>query len=421
MLFYLPLLTAAQEVITLKINGAITPASADFIQRGIEKTQEQNAACIIIGLNTPGGLITSTRSIVSAMLESKVPVIVFVSPAGAHAGSAGVFVTMAANIAAMAPGTNIGAAHPVNMQGEMDTIMSEKTTNDAAAFIRTIAEKRKRNLEWAEKAVRNSLSITETEALEQKVIDLVAKDIPDLLIKIDGKEIEVNGTTVTLHTRNAKVEEMEMNFTDKLLNIISDPNLMYILFLLGLYGLLFELYNPGAILPGIVGVVALILAFYSMQTLPVNYAGLALIVFAVILFLLEIKVVSHGLLAIGGIVSLLLGSLMLFHSKSSHEYVALSKTVIFSTVTLSALFFLFVLGFGIRAQRAKPVTGVAGMIGETGTALEMLDPSGMVHVHGERWSAESVSGTINKGEKIRVVELKNMQLKVETVQDLQKV
>jgi membrane-bound serine protease (ClpP class) len=417
LLYCLPVLLPAQKVITIKIDGTINPASAGFISRAIEKAENENAACLVISLNTPGGLLASTRNIVSKMLESKVPVIVFVAPAGAHAGSAGVFITIAAHIAAMAPGTNIGAAHPVQMEGQMDTIMNEKATNDAVAFIRTIAEKRKRNPQWAEDAVRKSLSITETEALQQQVTDLIAKDIPDLLQKIDGKIVEAHRGAISLRTKSAPVEVLEMTAIDKLLNIISDPNLMYILFLLGLYGLLFEMYNPGAIFPGIVGVIALILAFYSMQTLPVNYAGLALIIFAVILFLLEIKIVSHGLLAIGGIISLLLGSLMLLPSGSPVEYVQLSKTVIIAAVTLSAMFFLFILGFGIKAQRAKPVTGTAGMIGEKGIALETLDPSGTVHVHGERWNAESVSGTIDKGAKVCVVEMKNMKLKVEAVKD----
>ena len=412
-LFCLPVFTAAQTVITIKIDGTINPASADFIHKAIEKAYTVHAECLVMQLNTPGGLIASTRNIVSDMLQSPVPVIVYIAPAGAHAGSAGVFVTLAANIAVMAPATNIGAAHPVILQGQPDAIMEEKVTNDAIAFIRTIAEKRKRNLQWAEDAVRMSVSITETEALQKHVIDTIAADLADLLNKIDGKNATINTTTKTLHTKRATVELFEMSFIDKLLNLISDPNIAYILFLLGLFGILFELYNPGAILPGIVGVVSLILACYSMETLPVNYAGIALILFAVILFVLEIKIVSHGVLAIGGIISLLLGSLMLFHSSSSLELVSVSKTVIFSTVGVSALFFLFVLGLGIKAQRAKPVMGMNAMIGKAGVALEMLDPSGNVDVHGERWNAESISGNIDKGEKIRVVEIKNMKLKVE--------
>ena len=297
-LFLFPPVTNAQTVISMKVDGTINPASADFIHSGIEKAAREKAECIIIHLNTPGGLLKSTRVIVSDILGSQVPVIVYVSPGGAHAGSAGVFITLAAHIAVMAPGTNIGAAHPVTLQNQMDSTMNEKATNDAAAFIRTIAEKRHHNIEWAENAVRKSFSYSETEALEDSAIDLIAKDETELLMKINGKTVELNTGTKTLNTGSVVVKEHKMNVWEKLLDIISDPNIAYILFLLGLYGLLFELYNPGAILPGIVGVIALILALYSMHTLPINYAGVALIIFAVILFLLEIKIASHGLLAI---------------------------------------------------------------------------------------------------------------------------
>lgn len=399
----------------MKVDGTINPVAADFIHRGIEKTRNENAECLIILLNTPGGLLKSTRVIVSDILESPVPVVVFVSPGGAHAGSAGVFITLAAHIAAMAPGTNIGAAHPVYMQGERDTIMNEKATNDAAAFIRSIAEKRKRNLQWAEEAVRKSLSITDNEALDKKVIDLVAPNVQELLNQIDGKNIDVSSGTKTLHTRDAHIETLEMETSEKILDTLSDPNIAYILLLLGLYGILFELYNPGAILPGIVGVICLILAFYSMHTLPINYAGVALIIFAVILFLLEIKIVSHGALAIGGIISLLLGSIMLVRTDSSLEFVRISWSTIISSVVVTTLFFLFVLGLGLKAQRLKPVTGIEGMVGEVGESLETLNPAGTVLVHGEIWNAESIAEKINQGEKVRVVEVKSLKLRVEPV------
>lgn len=399
----------------MKVDGTINPVAADFIHRGIEKTRNENAECLIILLNTPGGLLKSTRVIVSDILESPVPVVVFVSPGGAHAGSAGVFITLAAHIAAMAPGTNIGAAHPVDMQGERDTIMNEKATNDAAAFIRSIAEKRKRNLQWAEEAVRKSLSITDNEALDKKVIDLVAPNVQELLNQIDGKNIDVSSGTKTLHTRDAHIETLEMGTSEKILDTLSDPNIAYILLLLGLYGILFELYNPGAILPGIVGVICLILAFYSMHTLPINYAGVALIIFAVILFLLEIKIVSHGALAIGGIISLLLGSIMMVRTDSSLEFVRISWSAIISSVVVTTLFFLFVLGLGLKAQRLKPVTGIEGMVGEVGESLETLNPTGTVRVHGEIWNAESIAEKINQGEKVRVVEVKSLKLRVEPV------
>ena len=413
-----PSIVFAQKVISIKVDGTINPATADFIHGGIKKAATEKASCLLIHLNTPGGLLKSTRVIVSDILNSPVPVIVYVSPGGAHAGSAGVFITMAAHIAAMAPGTNIGAAHPVALQAVMDSTMNEKTTNDAAAFIRSIAEKRKRNVEWAENAVRKSHSYSETEALEYSVIDFIARDDEELLNIVHGKQVAINSGLITLQTKGAKIESLEMTFIGKLLDTISDPNIAYILFLLGMYGLLFELYSPGAILPGIVGVISLILAFYSMHSLPVNYAGLALIIFAIILFLLEIKIVSHGLLAIGGIVSLLLGSMMLIRSDSGLDMARISRGVIYAATAVSALFFLFVLSFGIRAQRSKVVTGIEAMIGNTGEVIEILNPTGTVRVNGETWNAESLSGAITRGEKVRIKEMRNLKLYVEPIDQL---
>jgi membrane-bound serine protease (ClpP class) len=413
--FFLPVFLSAQQVISLSVDGTINPASAAYIHNGIEKASREKAVCVIIHLNTPGGLLKSTRIIVSDILESPVPVVVYVSPGGAHAGSAGVFITLAAHVAAMAPGTNIGAAHPVSLQEQMDSTMGEKITNDAAAFIRSIAEKRHRNIAWAERAVRRSYSYSETEALADSAIDLIAKSETDLMQQIDGRTIELNRGPVVLHTRSATIIKYNMSIWEKLLDLISDPNIAYILFLLGLYGILFELYNPGAILPGIVGVIALILALYSMHTLPVNYAGLALIVFAIILFLLEIKIVSHGMLAIGGIISLLLGSMMLFRSGSSLELIKVSRSVILSATAVTALFFLFIVGLGIRAQQRKVVTGIEGLVGSTGEVIMPLAPAGTVKVQGEIWNAESLAGTIEKGEKVRIKEMKNLTLLVEKI------
>jgi membrane-bound serine protease (ClpP class) len=416
-LFFFLLLNSStgQTVVTMKIDGTINPVTADFIQNGIKKASKQNAECLIIHLNTPGGLLKSTRVIVSQILESPVPVVVYVSPGGSHAGSAGVFITLAAHIAAMAPGTNIGAAHPVSMQGQMDTTMNEKVTNDAAAFIKSIAEKRNRNMEWAERAVRRSYSYTETEALEDTAIDVVAKNELELLRMIDGRTVELASGEKTIQTASAKVEEYKMTAWEKFLDLLSDPNIAYILFLLGLYGVLFELYNPGVILPGIVGVISLILAFYSMHSLPINYAGLALIIFGVILFLLEIKIVSHGLLAIGGIVSLLLGSMMLIKSDSSLEFVSISKVVIISATIVSALFFLFIVGFGLKAQKRKITTGVQGLKGAFAEVTEALSPTGTVMYEGEIWNAESLAGNISKGEKVKIKEMKNLKLYVEPI------
>lgn len=414
-LLLLPRWVAAQNVISIKVDGTINPASADFIHNSLQQAGDDKAECLIIHLNTPGGLLKSTRVIVGDILASPVPVIVYVSPGGAQAGSAGVFLTLAANIAAMAPGTNIGAAHPIDLQGSTDTIMSQKATNDAAAFIRTIAEKRNRNLSWAEEAVRRSVSITEKEALDKKVIDLIANNDRELLRLIDGKQVEVATGIKTMKTTNARIVTVDMGTAEKILNIISDPNIAYLLMMLGFFGIMFELYNPGAILPGIVGVISLILAFYSMHTLPVNYAGLAFIIFAIILFLLEIKIMSHGMLAIGGVVSLLLGSMMLIKTNSSLESARISYSVIIVSTIVTALFFLFVIGLGLKAQRAKPVTGIEGLITETGETLDVLDTTGTVRVHGETWNAESVSGVISKGEKVRVTGIKNLKLFVERI------
>lgn len=411
--FFLPFALPAQTIVSIKIDGFINPAIADYVREGIEKAHIEKAVCLIINLNTPGGLIQSTRVIVSNILESPVPVIVYVSPGGAHAGSAGVFIAMAAHIAVMAPGTNIGAAHPVGLGQMPDSIMNEKGTNDAVAFIRTIADKRNRNMQWAEDAVRHSVSITEKEALEKKVIDLIAANEQDLLMKVDGKQLELDAATMTLHTKGARILLYEMSFSENVLNVIADPNISYIIMLLGLFGILFELFNPGAILPGIVGVIALVFAFYSMHSLPLNYAGSALIIFAIILFLLEIKIASHGLLAIAAIVSLLLGSMMLMKSNSSLELVKISQAVIISSTIVTALFFLFVIGAGLRAQKRKVVIGIEAMVGAIAVALDTLDPTGTVKLQGEVWNAESIAGKINKGEKVLVKETRNLKLYVE--------
>lgn len=412
-LLILPLPAWCQNVVLIKVDGAINQVSASFIHEEIEKASLEKAQCLIIELNTPGGVLESTRTIVSDILSSPIPIVVYVSPSGAHAGSAGVFITLAANIAAMAPGTNIGAAHPVTILGQSDSIMNVKATNDAAAFIRSIAEKRNRNLDWAEEAVRNSLSITNNQALEDNVIDFIATNEKELLQLIDGRTVELPTGKITLQTKNAHIIYIEMGATDKILDFISNPNIAYILLLLGLFGILFEFFNPGAILPGVVGVISLILAFYAMQALAINYAGLALIIFALVLFILEIKIVSHGILAVGGIVSLLLGSIMLFRASSSLDMVALSTSIIISATIITSALFLFAIGMGLKAQRLKPATGAEILIGELGESFQDLNPTGQVRVNGDVWNAESISGLINKGEKIKVTGIKGLTLLVE--------
>ena len=412
-LFIASTFVQSQKVIALTLDGTINPASAGFIEKAIRKAEKEEASCVLLRLNTPGGLLKSTRNIVGSIFSSSVPVVVYVWPEGAQAGSAGVFITMAAHYAAMAPGTNIGAAHPVSQGGQSDTIMNAKATNDAVAFIRSIAEQRGRNADWAADAVRNSVSITGSEALQKGVIDTLATSTTQLLEWIDGQTFSVSNGTATLRTRQADVEELEMGFMLKLLNIISDPTIAYLLLMLGFYGVLFELYNPGTILPGIIGGIGLILGLYALNTLPVNYAGLALIAFAIILFLLEIKVTSYGMLTIGGILALLLGSFMLIQDDVTFPVFQISKTAIITTTVVSALFFGYIIGLGLKAQKAKVTTGREGMIGETGEAMTSLSPAGTVLLHGEIWRAEAVAGAVEKGERVRVTAMKDFLLFVE--------
>jgi len=404
---------AQNSVYVITLNGIINPVASDFIRESIEKAEEANAVCLVIQLDTPGGLMKSMRVIIKDIFAARIPVVVYVAPSGARAGSAGVFITMAAHIAAMAPGTNICAAHPVAMGAQADTsnTMMEKITNDAVEFIKSIAERRGRNAEWAEKAVRESASITSSEALELNVIDYIASSLDSLLLLIDGKEVETVAGKVVLKTANADVKILKMSFRYRILDVISDPNIAYILLLIGIYGIFFELYNPGAIFPGVIGVISIILAFYALHTLPINYAGLLLIIFGIILFLLEVKIPSYGLLTVGGIVSLVLGSLMLFESPL--PFLRVSWEVIAAATVTTALFFIFAIGFALRAQQRKPTTGREGLVGEVGEAVDAFkNGQGQVLVHGEIWQATS-SDKIKKGDPIKVVGVAGLKIKVQ--------
>jgi membrane-bound serine protease (ClpP class) len=347
------------------------------------------------------------RSIIKAMLAAERPIVVYVSPGGARAASAGAFIAMAAHVAAMAPGTNIGAAHPVNMGGQMDKEMSTKVTNDAAAYIRTIAEQRGRNIQWAEDAVRKSVSATEKEALTLKIIDLVADKLDDLLVALDGREVTTAHGKVMLQTKGIEVTRIEMGLRDKVLKVISDPTIAYMLLMLGLAGLYFELSTPGAILPGALGGIFLILAFYGFQTLPINYAGLLLILLAIILFIAEVKVVSHGMLAVGGITAMILGSTMLI--RSPEPFLRISLIAILGTTAVTAAFFSFIVIMALRAQRQKTTTGVEGLIGQIGTVRTSLTPEGSVLVGGELWSAHCEKGA-EPGDKVRILAVKGLML-----------
>ncbi len=415
--FASPVATQEQApVFTIEVDGIINPATAKFIIDSIDEATQKGGQCLIIQLDTPGGVLESTRMIVKKMLTSHIPVIVYVSPSGARAASAGVFITMAAHVAVMAPGTHIGAAHPVSLGGEEgkeSKTMADKIVNDTVAFIKNIAKTRGRNADWAEKAVVKSVSITEDDAVKLNVVDFLSPDLQSLLAKIDGKTIKFDGVSRTLQTKGIPPKPIQMSWREKLLDIISHPQIAYYLLMLGGMGIFFELSNPGSILPGVVGGIFLILAFYALQVLPVNYAGLALILFAIILFIAEIKVVSHGLLAIGGVISLFLGSIMLFHGPE--EYMRLSLSVIIPAVLVTSAFFIFAMTMAIRARLRKPTTGMEGLIGEAGVASTPIAPEGKVSIHGEFWNVVS-DQNIDQGERIRVVGVVNLKLKVKRIE-----
>jgi len=403
-----------ESVKVIKVEGVINPVASEYSSKGIEEASKEGAECLIIELDTPGGLDTSMRDIIKRIFSSEVPVVVYVYPSGSRAASAGVFIMLAANVAVMAPGTNIGAAHPVSIGGTMDTlsVMNEKIVNDAVAFIKTIAEKRGRNSEWAEDAVRKSVSITETEALEKNVIDFVCPNLDSLLKIIDGMELETIFGNKKISTKEASISRLAMTWRHKLLDIISNPNIAYLLMMLGMYGVLFELYSPGTILPGVVGGICLILAFFAFQTLPINFAGLLLILFAVILFIAEIKVTSYGLLSVGAVISLTLGSIMLI--KSPLPFLQISLKVILPIVVVTVLFFLFAVFMVAKSQMKKPVTGAEGLVGEIGVANSTIDPEGDIYIHGEIWTAES-DEKIEKGEKVEILSVAHLKAKVRKI------
>ena len=412
----LALAQPGEHVDVIMVKGVIDPFTAQYLGRGLDIAQGDGAQCLVIQLDTPGGSDAPMRVIVQEMLNSSVPAVVYVAPAGARAGSAGVFITLAANIAAMAPGTNIGAAHPVAMPGtEITEVMEEKTTSDAAAYVRAIAEKRGRNAEWAEKAVRESASITASEAVESQVVDLIADDLTDLLDKIDGREVITAAGPVTLRTRGASVRTIGMNFAESFLHVIVDPNIAYLLLSIGTLALVAEFYHPGAILPGVTGAICLILAFVAFGSLPVNWGGVALIVLAVILFVLDIKVAGF-MLSVGGAIAFVLGSLMLFSpfappSPTMPRFTVSWPLIVLMTVTIAG-FFLFALSAGLLAQRARAATGTESMIGATGIAASDLDPWGTVQVRSELWSAVAEEGPIKEGQQVRVVSAKGVRLRV---------
>jgi len=402
---------AAQPVSLIEMDSAITPVTVRLLTTALDRAQSENAQALIVQLNTPGGLERSMRSMVQTILGAPIPVIVYVAPTGARAASAGVFITMAAHVAAMAPATNIGAAHPVAVGGSMDKEMSKKVENDAAAFARTIATERGRNAEWAEKAVRSSVSATEREAVKLKVVDLIADSVPDLLAKIDGRTVKTSRGQATLATRDAPVKVIEVRFRDRFLALISDPNIAYLLMMAGMLGIFFELSNPGSILPGVMGGICLILAFFAFQSLPVNWAGLLLLLFGIILLIVEIKVVSHGILTIGGVIAMLLGSLMLYDAPEATG-IRLSWFVIVPAVGTTAALVFFAVSMGIRALYRPSVTGADAMVGRLGVARTSLQPEGQVLIDGELWRAVSADAAVGAGEPVQVTAIDGLTLKV---------
>ncbi len=409
-------LVHAQKIVVLNLDGPIYNSTADYINNGLHKAAEENAVCVMLKINTPGGLLEATREMVGEIMNSPIPVISFVGPSGAHAGSAGAFIALAANITAMSPGSNIGASHPVLLGSVPDSIMNAKMTEDAAAFIRSIAEHRKKDTTLIMQMVTNSRSFSAEQALANNIIELKANNLNELLTKIDGRTVQLNsGKEIILHTASVEVETVEMGQKLKFLTFLSNPNLMYVFLIMGLMGLFFEFSNPGGLAPGIVGVVCLILAAYGMSVLPIDYTGLALIVVGVILFVLEIKIQSYALLSIGGVICLFLGSIFLIDETASGDVLYISWSVLITSIVIISAFFILLIFFGIKAQFGKQKTGIEALVGLRGIAMEALSPEGRVRVNGEFWNAIADKGAIAAKTEIEVVAFNQFKLTVKAV------
>jgi len=417
---------AAQPVAIVPLEGAIGPSSADFARRSIERAQDDGTQLVVVRMDTPGGLDTSMREIIKAILASRIPVAVFVAPSGARAASAGTFILYAAHIAAMAPGTNLGAASPVSLTGnskdkdgkqqEPDTL-TRKATNDAVAYIRGFAEMRGRNADWAEKAVREAVSLPAQEALKMNVIDVVAADVPELLRKLDGKSIEVNGKKVVLKTVSAQVRTVEPDWRTRVLGVITNPSVAYILILVGIYGLIFEFMNPGMIVPGVAGAIALLLAMYALHLLPVNYAGLALILLGVAFMAAEAFLPSFGALGIGGVIAFVIGSVLLIEDTAMPEF-KIPYALIAGITVASAGVLMLILGMLARSRKHAVVSGREFLIGARAEALEDFTGEGWARVQGEQWRVHSAV-PVRRGQKLKVTAMQGLVLDVKPEGDAQ--